>query len=171
MHWSAVACGLWSRAKSAVQGSSPVWRHTRVVYGFSSTLSMTVLLYMLSEEPGVRRMPLTLLPRRKDVIFGPAPRDSDPPRCETWRTATRTRVTVRVREFVLQQQVQKLRKRCQYDEYLPVCRGAGRRWRLGQDGLLRRKVRQPRPCGVRCGRWWPLRTSLRARLKPHLSSP
>ena len=44
------------------------------MYGFSSTLSMTVLLYMLSEEPGVRRMPLTLLPRRKEVIFGRAER-------------------------------------------------------------------------------------------------
>ena len=60
---------------------------------------MTVLLYMLSEEPGVRRMPLTLLPRRKEVIFGRAERQPGATRldrrCETWRSATRTRVTGR----------------------------------------------------------------------------
>ena len=42
---------------------------SRVVYGFSSTLSITVFWYMLSEEPGVRSMPFAVLPRKKD-IFG-----------------------------------------------------------------------------------------------------
>ena len=61
------------------------------MYGFSSTLSITVFWYMLSEEPGVRSMPFAVLPRKKDIfgrgVASPARRSRAARGCELERPA------------------------------------------------------------------------------------